>query len=380
MPPARDEIVATLVSGALAAPDVARAYADLLQTLRTAWQAERTLLLRRDGDAMAVALVAADPGQSSLEGLDSAALEALCEAETPIVLGAHDSVLGLGLRPRATGRWGIALVRPRTPWTTVERRGLGELRPHLELILTIAITREQLDQAVKREVAAAAEHERFLNVISHELRNPLAPILMWTSTLRRLRGDDPEVLRATQAIAHAVNIERRLIEELLDLSRLERGVVELNWERTDLRDVVRATLDQYRPAVAEAHLSLDEELAGQPLAVHADPRRLAQALEAPLDNAVKFTPAGGRIRLAIGERAGRAEMTLTDTGPGIPADVLPRLFTPFVHGANARGGLGLGLAIARRLLALHEGTIDAENPVGGGARFVITLPLARAAT
>ncbi len=378
MHPGREDLVAALVSGALAAPDVPHAYAELLRALRGAWRAERALLLRRDGDGRPVVVVAEDPS-SSRDGFDAASFETACEAESPLTLGEQGTVLALGLRPRADGRWVVSLLRPRTPWTATERRALGDIRLHLELVLTSVVAREQLDRAAQRETAATAEHERFLNVISHELRNPLAPILMWTSTLRRLRGDDPEVLRAAQAIAHAVNVERRLIEELLDLSRLERGVIELNKEHADLRDVVRATLDQYREALAEARLALDEDLPGDPLAVQADPRRLGQALEAPLENAVKFTPAGGRIRVALARRAGRAEVHVADTGPGFPADVLPRLFTPFVHGANARGGLGLGLAIARHLLALHDGTIAGENPVEGGARLVISLPLARPA-
>jgi signal transduction histidine kinase len=97
-----------------------------------------------------------------------------------------------------------------------------------------------------------------------------------------------------------------------------------------------------------------------------------------VENALKFTPADGRVRVALARRGGRAELTITDTGPGLPADVVARLFTAFVQGKNARGGLGLGLAIAHRLLALHRGTLEATNPPDGGARFVVTLPLAGA--
>jgi signal transduction histidine kinase len=303
-------------------------------------------------------------------------LEPAFGAEAPVVVGPlpdGSTWLALGLRPERDDRWCVALGR-RSTWTAAERRSLAELRPCLELVLGRAVLHAHLAEAREREALAAEEHERFLNVISHELRNPLAPILMWTSTLRRLRPDDAEVLRAAQAIAQSVNVERRLIEELLDLSRLERGVLEIVLETIDLRDVVRQALEPYRARIAEAQLTLADDLPAKDVRVQADSRRIGEVLGALVENAIKFTPHGGQIRVALAQRNGRVELVVSDTGPGIPADVLPRLFTPFVQGKNARGGLGLGLAIAQRVLVPHHGTIEATNAGDGGARFVVTLP------
>jgi signal transduction histidine kinase len=199
---------------------------------------------------------------------------------------------------------------------------------------------------------------------------------MWTSTLRRLRPADTDVQRAAQAIAHAVNLERRLIEELLDLSRLERGTLETYRETFDLREVVRGVVDERTASATEAELTLECNFPAKPVRVHVDRTRLSQVLHAVVENSIKFVSAGGRIHVELARNATRAEIVVVDSGPGIPADVLAQLFTPFVKGRNARGGLGLGLALARRLLELHGGTIDAGSPASGGARVVVSLPLA----
>ncbi|HJQ84465.1 MAG TPA: HAMP domain-containing sensor histidine kinase, partial [Candidatus Binatia bacterium] len=268
------------------------------------------------------------------------------------------------------------LVRPRTAWTAAERRNLADLQPLLDVVLGHVVLRASVAAGREREAAGAAEHERFLNVISHELRNPLAPILMWTSTLRRLRPDDPDVQRAANAIANAVNLERRLIEELLDLSRLERGVLEVVREPVDVRDLVRATVERSAAAAEEAKLTLERELPDGALVVTGDRDRLGQIVAAALENAIKYAPAGGQVRVTLARRGERAELVVTDSGTGFPADVLPRLFGPFVKGRNARGGLGLGLALSHLLVGLHGGTIEAANPSAGGARIVVSLPLA----
>ena len=363
---AREEIVAALVTGALAAPEPERAHVALLEPLKGAWRADRAFLAQA-GTRRSPRIVAEIPTGSAVAAFDPAVLEPAFGAEAPAIIGPlpdGSTWLALALCPEPDDRWCVALGRTRSAWTAAERRSLAELRPYLELVLGRAVLHAQLGDAREREAAAAEEHERFLNVISHELRNPLAPILMWTSTLRRMRPDDAEVLRAAQAIAQSVNIERRLIEELLDLSRLERGVLE----------IVMETIDTYRARIAEAQLTLADELPAKRMRVRADSRRIGEVLGALVENAIKFTPHGGQIRVALAQRDGRVELMVSDTGPGIPADVLPRLFTPFVQGKNARGGLGLGLAIAQRVIVPQRGTIEAANAVDGGARFVVTLP------
>ncbi len=376
----RDDVAGALVAGASSAADLAGTWTRVLDVVRGAWRAERAVLVRRE-PAGATALVATVPAPARAKPFDVAALARALTAETPVTVGPVGDlglVLAVGLRPGGDGRWCVGLARPGTPWTAAERRGLADLRPHLELIVDHALLRAEVEAARAREGVAAEEHERFLNVISHELRNPLAPILMWTSTLRRLRPVDADVQRATQAIANAVNLERRLIEELLDLSRLERGALELALETVDLREVVRAIADERAAAAAEAQLTLEHDAPTKPVPVHGDRSRLDQIVRALVENAIKFTPAGGRVRMTLARRGARAEITVVDSGGGIPADLLERLFTPFVKGRNARGGLGLGLPIARLLVARHRGTLEASNPPEGGARLVVSLPFAPA--
>jgi signal transduction histidine kinase len=376
MPSARDDVVATLVAEASGADDLTAVWPRILEVLRSAWRAERAVVVHEQGGA--TALVAAVPASGKAKAFDPKMLADALGADDAVA-GRSAGLLAVGVRPAGDGRWGVGLVRARTPWTAAERRSLGELRPHLELLVERAALRAEVLRARSREKQAAAEHERFLNVISHELRNPLAPILMWTSTLRRLRPDDPDVQRAGQAIANAVNMERRLIEELLDLSRLERGTLELVMEPVDLRAVARAMVDERGAAATEAEVTVDCTLPASGVTVTADRGRLDQIVRGLVENALKFTPAGGRVRVEVARRAGRGELTVADTGTGIPAEVVPQLFTPFVKGRNARGGLGLGLALARLLLGLQHGTIDATNPSDGGARVVVSLPLARPA-
>jgi signal transduction histidine kinase len=137
-------------------------------------------------------------------------------------------------------------------------------------------------------------------------------------------------------------------------------------------------IDDRAAATTEACVAVEASLPSRAVEVRGDRVRLGQVVAALLENALKFTPADGRVRVGLSRRGGRAELTITDNGPGVPADVLARLFTPFVQGKNARGGLGLGLTIAHRLVELHGGTLEASNPPDGGARFVVRLALAGA--
>jgi signal transduction histidine kinase len=372
----REHNVGELVAKLLAAPDAAGAYRAVLDGARAALRGDGALLLRaRDGG---VAMVSRVP--ASGEPIAADALAEALHAAGPVTLAPVDgyaSVLAVRLRARGEPPWALALLRARDAWTTADARALAQIVPYLELGLEHGVLRAGLAAAAEREAAAAAEHERFLSVISHELRNPLAPILMWTSTLRRLRATDPEVQRAAQAIGQAVALARRLIEALLDLSRLDRGVIQLSLETLDLRDVVESAVAARRAAASEAQVALDEEIPPDPLPVRGDPVRLGQVAGELLDNAIKFTPTGGRVSVAVTRCDGHAELAVRDSGPGVPADVAPRLFTPFVQGPNARGGLGLGLALAQRFLALQHGTIRAAGGAGSGAAFVVTLPLER---
>jgi signal transduction histidine kinase len=296
-------------------------------------------------------------------------------SEAPAVMSeGNQTFLGVALRPFARSDWHLVLARAGgKQWTADERDLLARSTPHLALAIAHALLHGQVAESIEQEAEAIKGNERFLNVLSHELRNPLAPILMWTSTLRRLRRNDPEVQRATEAIAQAVSMERRLIEELLDVSRLQRGGVELSRRPLDLRDLVRGAIDGSE--LERAGLSLVQELPDEPVQINADADRLRQAVANLVANAVRYTPKGGTVAVTVERRGERAYVRVSDTGPGLPPEILPTLFRPFVQGPNAHGGLGVGLAVTHGLVALHQGTLEAlERGELGGATLVVTLP------
>jgi signal transduction histidine kinase len=356
-----------IVAAALGTNATAEILCNLVAVVQEAWGADQVSL--SNGGMPPVCAAPEVPAPT----IDMGAL-----SEAPIVLADGDrSLLGVALRPFTRADWYLVLARaPRKPWTADECELLAACRSHLTLALAHALLHRQIADHIVEEKEAVAANERFLNVLSHELRNPLAPILMWTSTLRRLRVDDAEVQRATQAIAHAVSMERQLIEELLDVSRLQRGAVELSRHHLDLRELVRGEIDARRAAVDQGELSLVEELPDGPVRVHGDADRLRQAVGNLLANAIRYTPRGGTVAVKVDQQGERAQVRVSDTGPGLPPEVRATLFRPFVQGPNAHGGLGVGLSVAHGLVTLHQGTLHAlERGERGGATMVVTLPV-----
>jgi signal transduction histidine kinase len=361
MRPPFDEIVAA-ARGTDAPDDILRG---LVAVVQQTWGADQVMLANGG-----MAPVYADPMRAGL-AID---LETLSEA--PIVLTTGDTTfLAVALRPLARADWYLVLSRGGTkPWTADERELLARSSAHLALALAHALLHRKVADGIAHDMEATKSNERFLNVLSHELRNPLAPILMWTSTLRRLRRSDAEVQRATEAIAQAVAMERRLIEELLDVSRLQRGGIELSRRELDLRHLVRGAVDPGE--VERAGLSLVQDLPDEPVPINADADRLRQAVANLVANAVRYTPKGGTVAVTVERSASHAHVRVSDTGPGLPPEVLPSLFRPFVQGPNAHGGLGVGLAVTHGLVALHQGTLEAlERGDLGGATLVVSLPL-----
>ena len=220
--------------------------------------------------------------------------------------------------------------------------------------------------------------DEFLATLAHELRNPLAPIRSGLQVLRVAKS----AAAAAQAqemmerqVAHLV----RLLEDLLDVSRITRGRLELRKQAVDLAQAVQSAVDASRPLIdAGAHqLELDVQA---PLLVLADPVRLAQVFANLLNNAAKYTPEGGRIALAARRDGERAVVRVTDNGIGIAPGMLERVFEKFVQVPSperrSHGGLGIGLSLARNLVELHGGTIEARSEgEGRGSEFVVSLPL-----
>jgi PAS domain S-box-containing protein len=284
------------------------------------------------------------------------------------------------------------------PFETVRVRKDGR---RLDILLTISPVLDSAGQIVeasaiahditeqkRAEEALQAEARRkdeFLAMLGHELRNPLAPIRNSLHILALQGKTEAQSLRARETIDRQVTHLTRLVDDLLDISRISRGKISLRKERLDLAAAVRSTVDDYRLSISAAELDLGLELPDGSLWVSADPTRLSQVVGNVLHNAVKFTDRGGRISVVLREErreeAGQALVSVLDTGMGMDRETLERLFEPFNQADSgidrSRGGLGLGLALVRRLVEMHGGTVQAHSKgVNMGTRIDIRLPLA----
>lgn len=246
-----------------------------------------------------------------------------------------------------------------------------------------ALDRARLYEAAQQAKAEAETANRlkddFVSIISHELRTPLNAMLGWTSMLRKGSLDAGTSSRALQSIHDNATRQARLVDELLDFSRLQAGRLTLDVERFDLRVLLRGVVESMIPSAAASGIDLD--LAPIPaLQLRGDPRRLEQVFFNVLGNALKFTDRGGRVTIRATLLDGSAEVRITDTGAGIDPEFLPFVFDRFRQAERASsrryGGVGLGLSIARELVEAHGGRIRAESAGSGqGATFVITLPI-----
>jgi PAS domain S-box-containing protein len=239
----------------------------------------------------------------------------------------------------------------------------------------------------KRAEEALREADRrkttFLAVLSHELRNPLAPILNALTLLERAPSGSPKAARALDVLRRQARHMTTLVDDLLDRSRIDHGKISLDRETLDARQVVDHAASDVRPSFDERGVALDVDLEGAPAPVwvDADATRLAQLVTNLLTNARKFTAAGGLVRVGVAVAGGACEIRVSDDGEGIDPAALDTIFEPFAqasraHGA-AGGGLGIGLSLVRSLAELHGGSAHAESEgPGRGASFVVRLPLA----
>jgi signal transduction histidine kinase len=225
--------------------------------------------------------------------------------------------------------------------------------------------------------------DEFLATLSHELRNPLAPIRNAVELMRRA-GRDPNITeRALAIMERQLHQLVRLTDDLLDMSRITRDTIELRRDPVDLRAILRSAFETIEPLSHAAGHELVCDLPAAPLWLYADFTRLAQAFVNLLNNAVKYTDRGGRITVSVLDEGGEAVVSLRDTGIGIEPGLLPRIFDMFVQidpgSSRARSGLGIGLALTKRLVELHEGSIEARSGgAGAGTTFVVRLPLVAA--
>ena len=294
------------------------------------------------------------------------------------------------------------LVRAQWPngtlqWVALRGRTLNDGTNHRTLILTSRNVTKEKEEAANQDAerASALDNERrlrataeaanrgkdqFLSVFSHELRSPLNAILGWNRILALKRADDPEVAAITTRIEHSARAQLKMVNDLLDLARIETGKLRVEPRPMQLAKVVSAALELARPLAAAKSIALQTELdpgAGQ---LRGDPDRLQQVVSNLLSNAVKFCGTGGRITVGLRDTGGFAELAIEDSGQGIAPELLPHVFDRFRQGDSSStrhsGGLGLGLALVREIVALHGGTVCAHSAgVGQGARFVVRLPV-----
>jgi PAS domain S-box-containing protein len=219
--------------------------------------------------------------------------------------------------------------------------------------------------------------DEFLATLAHELRNPLAPIRNALQVLRMTGVGE----RVREMMERQVDHLVRLVDDLLEVSRITRGCIELRTERVDLARVVQTAVETSRPLIEAAGHRITVALPDGPLVLVADPVRLAQVVANLLNNAARYTEPGGRIDLSVEARAGEAVVRVRDSGIGIPPEMIPRIFEMFTQVSRSdrrsQGGLGIGLALVQTMVRMHGGTVEADSPgPGRGSVFTVRLPLA----
>jgi signal transduction histidine kinase len=262
------------------------------------------------------------------------------------------------------------------------RELVARVNAHLELArLRRDVVAREREARADAEAASQAKDD-FLAMLSHELRSPLNAILGWTQVLRARKGEPAMVERALQTIERNARLQTRLVDDLLDVSRIAGGTLRLDLARVELVPLLESVIDSARPDATELGIQLISQLDPWTEGVLGDPARLDQVFRNLLSNAIKFTPAGGRVEVDLRSAAGQVRVTVTDTGAGIRPDFLPHVFERFRQAdtspSRAHGGLGLGLAIVQHIVTLHGGSVVAESAgEGRGARFTVTLPTAK---
>jgi signal transduction histidine kinase len=242
----------------------------------------------------------------------------------------------------------------------------------------------------ERKRLAALEHEagkrkdEFLAMLGHELRNPLAPIANGAVLLRQLAGSEPRLQFLSEMFDRQIGTMRRLLDDLLDVSRITQGKIHFKREPVNMCSAIEAAVEMCRPLMQERAHELEVKVAAEPLWVLGDATRLAQAIGNLLNNACKYTPEGGRIALEASLRDGCVEVQVRDNGVGIPEALLPRVFELFVQAdqsvRRSVGGLGVGLTLVRGIAGEHGGSVNAYSAgLGEGSLFTLRLPQLAAA-
>jgi len=263
-------------------------------------------------------------------------------------------------------------------------RLIAQLQQQAAALEAETIQRRHAETELRKKMEQLADADRrkdeFLAMLGHELRNPLAPVTT-ALQLMRLHSDEPlRVARARETIERQVEHMTRLIDDLLDVSRITQGKIELRHESVVLSSLVARAVESARPVIDERGHRLTLDLPDEPVAVSGDPARLEQVLANLLNNAAKYTDVGGRIWVRAFVEGGQAVLSVKDNGAGLTPEMRDHVFDLFVQGpevrAYARGGLGIGLTLVRRLVEMHNGTVEVRSDgLGEGSEFIVRLPL-----
>lgn len=269
---------------------------------------------------------------------------------------------------------------------TIERAGQTEafgyiLKPFDERELRTHVRMALYKHAAEQRLREADRHKtEFIAMLSHELRNPLAPIRNSLYILERAAPGSEQAKRAQAVIDRQVRHMTRLVDDLLDITRIARGKIQLQRQRVELGELVRRTIEDHRTELLANGCELAVAIAEEALWAEVDATRIAQVIGNLLQNAAKFTPRGGKIAVSIARDDDAAIIRVEDTGIGIAADMLQKIFEPFTQADNSLarswGGLGLGLAFVKGLVEMHGGSVSAASEgAGKGSTFTVSLPL-----
>ena len=281
---------------------------------------------------------------------------------------------------RALGAMTLAITESARRYSRTDLSFATVVATHTAAAIENARLSREAQAARAAAEAANRAKDEFLSMLSHELRNPLNAVHGWATLIERGQLGEAQTRRAVQIIVRNVNAQIRLVDDLLDMSRVVSGRMRLVVQPVDLRDLIEDALEAVRHAAEAKRIRLQPVLEAPGLLVSGDPGRLQQIIWNLLENAVKFTPKDGRVQVQLQRVRSHVEIIVSDTGQGIAADVLPYVFDRLRQGESGstrgHGGLGIGLALVRHLAELHGGSVYAESAgEGRGATFVVRLPL-----
>ncbi|HVR07038.1 MAG TPA: sensor histidine kinase [Thermoanaerobaculia bacterium] len=337
------------------------------------------------------------PVAASLSGVDRGRDLAFATLLVVLPLAVAGGILVARLITRPLGALADAVgeLTAGNPWAPLESSRITEVerlsaafREMRDRLAQRTVEGERLAAELRARAEALAESDRrkdeFLAMLAHELRNPLGAISTAAYILSQSRDLEPRVARSVAVIQRQSQHLARLVDDLLDVSRITRGKVELRRVPLDLVEVVKQAVETTRPLVEARRHHLEVSLPGEPLPLVADPTRIEQVLANLVRNAVKFTEPGGVLKVDAAARDGYGVVRVRDTGVGIPDELLPRVFDLFIQGQQgldrSAGGLGIGLTLVRSLVEMHGGRVEARSDgPGAGSEFIVWLPLAPAA-